>query len=65
VTSLTRAAAFALFVAVAPAIAACGKKGDPEFPKGAQMEKRTQADGTTVEKPKRPERPFVLDGLLN
>lgn len=64
-TSLTRAAALVLLAAVAPAIAACGKKGDPEFPKGTQMETRTQADGKTSKQPKRPDRPFVLDGLLN
>ncbi|MFC3691048.1 LPS translocon maturation chaperone LptM [Chenggangzhangella methanolivorans] len=62
---LTRAAALALIVATATALAACGKKGDPEYPSGTQMEKRTQPDGSTVEKPKRPDRPFVLDGLLN
>lgn len=64
-TSLTRAAALVLLAITAPAIAACGKKGDPEFPKGTQMETRTLADGKTVERPKRPARPFVLDGLLN
>lgn len=63
--SLTRAAAIAVLLATAGGLAACGKRGDPEFPAGTQMETRTQADGSTVEKPKRPTRPFVLDGLLN
>lgn len=61
----TRAVAFALLLAAAAGLAACGKKGNPEFPPGTQMETRTRADGTTHEQPKRPDRPFVLDGLLN
>lgn len=65
VPSPTRAAAFALLLACAAALGACGKKGDPEFPSGTQMETRTKADGSTEQKPKKPSRPFVLDGLLN
>lgn len=65
VPSPTRAASLAVLVATAALLSACGKKGDLEYPAGTQMEARTRADGATVEKPKKPSRPFVLDGLLN
>jgi predicted small lipoprotein YifL len=57
-------AAVALLV-IAVALAGCGRKGPLEPPPGAQTEKVTAADGTVVERPVRPNRPFVLDGLLN
>ncbi len=60
----SRAPAVAALLALAVALVACGKKGDPEYPEGTQLEKRTTPTGDTVEKPKKPQRPFVLDPLL-
>lgn len=63
--SMTRAAAFAVLIGLAVALAACGKRGDPEYPAGTPMEKVEKPDGTTTDRAKKPSRPFVLDGLLN
>jgi predicted small lipoprotein YifL len=63
--SSRRLAAVAALVVLAAALSACGRKGKPEYPAGTQMEKATTADGKTVERPKKPQDPFVLDGLLN
>lgn len=65
VPSPTRAAALTLLLAAAAALGACGKKGDLDYPPGTQMESRTKPDGSVEQQPKRPNRPFVLDGLLN
>jgi predicted small lipoprotein YifL len=55
----------AALLILAVALAGCGRKGPLEPPPGAQTEKVTTADGTEVKRPVRPNRPFVLDGLLN
>ena len=46
-------------------LAGCGRKGPPEPPPGAPTVKVTRPDGTVEEKPAKPDRPFVLDRLLN
>jgi predicted small lipoprotein YifL len=65
VTRVSRAVAVAGLVALGLGLAACGKKGDPEYPQGAQIETVTKPDGTTEKRLKKPSRPFALDGLLN
>jgi predicted small lipoprotein YifL len=60
-----RTAAVAVTLALALALAACGKKGDPEYPAGTQKETVTRPDGSQVERPEKPNKPFVLDKLLN
>lgn len=62
---MSRIAAIAILLALSLGLAACGKKGDPAYPAGTQMETVTKPDGTTKKEPKKPTRPFVLDGLLN
>lgn len=62
---MTRAVAVAALMAASVALAGCGKKGDPDYPEGTQMETVTKADGTTEKRAAKPKRPFVLDGLLN
>ena len=62
---MTRAAAFAVLIATAVGLGACGKKGDPEYPDGRQMQTITKPDGTTEKKPVKPSRSFPLDPLLN
>jgi predicted small lipoprotein YifL len=47
------------------ALAGCGRKGDPEYPQGTQLETVEKADGSTEKRPVKPQRPFVLDPLLN
>lgn len=61
----TRAAAVAALLAASVALSGCGKKGDPDYPAGTQVETVTKADGSTEKRPVKPNRPFVLDGLLN
>lgn len=63
--SMTRAAAIAVLVSTGLALAGCGRKGDPDYPAGAQVEKIEKPDGTTKKQLKKPTRPFVLDPLLN
>ncbi|GLK68873.1 hypothetical protein [Hansschlegelia plantiphila] len=61
----SRAVALASLFVLALCLGACGKKGDPEYPQGTQVETVTKPDGTTAKRPKKSTRPFVLDGLLN
>lgn len=62
---MSRIAAIAILLALSLGLAACGKKGDPSYPAGTQMETVTKPDGTTKKEPKKSTRPFALDGLLN
>ena len=61
----SRTIAVAALLAVAMALSACGKKGDPEFPPGTQFETVPNSQGKPDKRPKKPQRPFALDGLLN
>lgn len=61
---MSRTAALAALLALSFGLAGCGKKGDPEYPKGTPMETVTKPDGKTEKRPKKPSTPFVLDGLL-
>ncbi|MFD1333143.1 lipoprotein [Methylopila musalis] len=60
-----RAACALAVLAFALAVGGCGRKGAPEPPPGAPTVKVTRPDGTVEEKPAKPDRPFVLDRLLN
>jgi predicted small lipoprotein YifL len=62
---IARVTVVSLALASSVALSACGRKGDPEHPQGTVMESHTQPDGSTKKQPKKPTRPFVLDGLLN
>lgn len=62
---IARVTAVTLVLAAAVALSACGRKGNPEYPQGTPMEQHTNPDGSTKKEPKKPTRPFVLDGLLN
>lgn len=61
----SRTIAVAAALAAALALSACGKKGDPQFPPGTQFETVPNAQGKLEKRPKKPQRPFALDGLLN
>jgi predicted small lipoprotein YifL len=65
VPSMTRAAALAVLISTGLALGGCGRKGDPDYPAGARVEKVERPDGTTKKALKKPSRPFVLDPLLN
>jgi predicted small lipoprotein YifL len=62
---IARAVAVAALMAASATLAACGKKGDPDYPAGTQVETVVKPDGSTEKRPVKPNRPFVLDGLLN
>ncbi|MFD1703249.1 lipoprotein [Methylopila henanensis] len=60
-----RAAAIAATLVLAVGLSACGRRGPLEPPPGAPTTTVTKSDGTTEKKVVKPNRPFVLDGLLN
>jgi predicted small lipoprotein YifL len=62
---VSRIAATAVLLALSLGLAACGKRGDPEYPAGTQVETIKKPDGSSEKRPKKSTRPFVLDGLLN
>ena len=64
-TLTLRASAVVVLVASVVALGGCGRKGPLEPPPGAPTEKVAKPDGKTEERPVKPHRPFVLDGLLN
>jgi hypothetical protein len=65
VPSPARLTSLSTLIVLAVALGACGRRGDPTPPPGTTMEKVELPDGKTVERRKKPTRPFVLDGLLN
>ena len=46
------------------ALSACGRKGGLEPPPGASASDLVVEDPVETEKAKKPDRPFILDGLL-
>lgn len=60
-----RAAAAVASLSIAVALGGCGRKGPLEQPPGAPTVQVQKPDGTTEKKVVKPNRPFVLDGLLN
>lgn len=60
-----RAASLIALLAAGLAVAGCGRKGPLEPPPGAPTVEVKKPDGSTEKKVVKPNRPFVLDGLLN
>ena len=62
---MSRIACLSALLALSLGLAACGKRGAPEYPAGTQVETIKKPDGSSEKRPKKSTRPFVLDGLLN
>lgn len=62
---ISPARAALVLIAASLALGGCGRKGDPEYPEGTQMQTVTRPDGEQKKEPVKPRRSFPLDPLLN
>lgn len=53
-----------LAAALAMSLSACGRKGPLEAPPGAMTAPSQSGEETPGQKPQKPDRPFILDGLI-